>query len=291
MKDRSTGYRVFTFLNILLMLLVLFVCLFPFVYMLAISLSSTKAVVNGWVLFYPVEFTVGTYKQIVANSQFLIGYKNTLLYTVGGTAIAMTMMCLFAYPLSKTFLRGRSVVMKLVIFTMFFSGGMIPNFMLVIWLHINNTAWAMLLPFAISQFNLIILINFFKSLPESIEEAAVIDGMGYFGILLKIVLPLSMPAVATIGLYTAVFFWNDWFYSLTYMNSNERYSVMVFLRNIISGQSMAGAASGSGAADRTTTYATLRAASIILTTLPIIMLYPFLQRYFVKGLTVGSVKG
>ncbi|GHU65598.1 sugar ABC transporter permease [Clostridia bacterium] len=291
MKDRSTGYRVFSFFNIVVMLFVLLMCLYPFIYMLAVSLSSAKAVINGWVTFLPREFTTDAYRLIMSHSQFRIGYQNTVLYTVGGTAISLAMMCLFAYPLSKTFLRGRGIMMKLVIFSMFFSGGMIPNMMLVIWLRLNNTVWAMLLPFAISQFNLIILINFFKSLPESIEEAAVIDGMGYFGILVRIVLPLSMPAIATIALYTAVFFWNDWFYSLIYMNSNERYSVMVYLRNIVSGQSLAGAASGSGSAERTTVYATLRATSIILTSLPIIILYPFLQRFFVKGLTVGSVKG
>jgi putative aldouronate transport system permease protein len=228
---------------------------------------------------------------IISHTQFRIGYTNTIIYTIGGTLIALTLMCLMAYPLSKTFLRGRGILMKLVIFSMFFAGGMIPNLMLVIWLKLNNTIWAMLLPFAISQFNLIILINFFRSLPDSIEEAAVIDGMGYFGILAKIVVPLSMPAIATIALYTAVFFWNDWFYSLIYMNSNERYSVMVYLRNIVSGQSMAGAAAGTGSSERTTVYATLRATSIILTSLPIIILYPFLQRFFVKGLTVGSVKG
>ncbi len=291
MHDRSTGYRIFTAFNILITLLVLFMCLFPFVYMLAISLSSAKAVINGWVLLYPVEFTLDAYKLITSHLQFRIGYVNTLIYTVGGTGIAMAMTILFAYPLSKTFLRGRNILMKMVIFSMYFSGGMIPNLLLVTALRLNNTVWAMLLPFAINQFNLIILINFFKTLPESIEEAAIIDGMGYFGVLLKIVLPLSLPSIATIALYTAVFFWNDWFYSLMYMSSNERYSVMVYLRNLTSGQSLAGAASGSGAAEKTTVYATLRATSIILTTLPIILLYPFLQRYFVKGLTIGSVKG
>lgn len=273
------------------MFLVLFMCLFPFIYMLAISLSSAKAVVNGKVLFYPVDFTLDAYKLIMSHDQFKIGYMNTIIYSVGGTAIAMCMTILFAYPLSKAFLRGRSILMKMVIFSMYFSGGLIPNLLLVTGLGLNNSVWAMFLPFAINQFNLIILLNFFKTLPESIEEAAIIDGMDYFGVLIKIVIPLSLPAIATIALYTAVFFWNDWFYSLIYMNSNERYSVMVYLRNIVSGQSLAGAASGSASADRTTVYATLRSTSIILTTLPIIMLYPFLQRYFVKGMTVGSVKG
>lgn len=292
MGGKSTGYKIFSFFNIIIMTLILVFCLYPFIYMLALSFSSSKAVLAGRVFFYPVDINLGTYKTILNYPNFFIAYRNTIFYTVAGTAIALFMTTIFAYPLSKTFLRGRSIVMKLVIFSMFFSGGLIPNFLLVSWLKLTDTVFAMLLPFAINQFNLIILMNFLKSLPESIEEAAIIDGMSYFGILFKIVVPLSMPAVATIALYTAVFFWNDWFYGMIYMNSASRYPVMLFLRNIVfSGSSIAGAASGSGSADKTTIYITLKSGAVILTTVPIIALYPFLQRYFVTGLTIGSVKG
>lgn len=273
------------------MTLLLIVCLYPFIYMLALSLSSTKAVLAGKVFLYPVEVHIGTYKTIFNYPNFFLAYRNTVFYTVAGTFISLLMTIVFSYPLSKTFLKGRNTVMKFVIFSMFFSGGLIPNFLLISWLHLTDTVFAMLIPFAINQFNLIILMNFLKTLPESIEEAAIIDGMSYFGILFKIIVPLSKPAIATIALYTAVFFWNDWFYGMIYMSSAERYPVMLFLRNIVTGASIRGAASGSGADDKTTIYITLKSGAIILTTLPIIILYPFLQRYFITGLTIGSVKG
>jgi putative aldouronate transport system permease protein len=291
MNNTNTGYKVFSFFNIVFMGFLLVICLYPFIYMLALSLSSTKAVLAGQVFLYPIDIHLGTYKTIFDYPNFFIAYRNTIFYTVAGTLISLVFTISFAYPLTKTFLRGRNIVTKFVIFSMFFSGGLVPNFLVVSWLHLTNTVFAMLLPFAIGQFNLIILINFLKSLPESIEEAAIIDGMSYFGILAKIIVPLSKPAIATIALYTAVFFWNDWFYGMIYMNSAERYPVMLFLRNLVTGATIRGAASGSGTADKTTIYITLKSGAIILTTLPIIILYPFLQRYFITGLTVGSVKG
>ncbi len=269
------------------MCLVIVACLFPFIYMLALSLSSPSAVINNKVTFFPVGLNFESYKQIFAYPRFFSAYRNTIFYTIAGTAIALVMTTLFAYPLSKIHLKGRGIIMKFVVFSMFFSGGLIPNFLLVSSLRLTGTVWAMLIPFAINQFNLIILINFFKGLPEEIEEAAIIDGLSHFGVLLKIVLPISMPALATVGLYTAVFFWNDWFYGLIYLNT-DLYPVMLFLRNIVQGAS---SIDGAGAAEKMTLGITIKSAVIITTTLPIIALYPFLQRFFVKGLTVGSVKG
>ena len=288
---KSLGYKVFSIFNVTFMGLLLIICLYPFIYMLALSFSGTKAVLAGRVFLYPVDFTISTYKTIFNYPNFFVAYRNTIFYTAAGSTISLFMTITFAYPLTKSFLKGRNTVIKFVIFSMFFSGGMIPNFLLVSWLHLTDTVFAMLLPFAINQFNLIILMNFLKTLPESIEEAAIIDGMSYFGILYKIIVPLSKPAIATIALYMAVFFWNDWFYGMIYMSSSQRYPVMLFLRNIASGASIRGAASGSGTADKNTIYITLKSGAIILTTLPIIILYPFLQRYFITGLTVGSVKG
>ncbi|HOV64546.1 MAG TPA: carbohydrate ABC transporter permease, partial [Spirochaetia bacterium] len=219
---------------------------------------------------------------------FFRAYGNTIFYTVIGTTISLIMMILFAYPLSKTQLKGSRFVMKLVIFTMFFSGGLIPNYLLISTLHLSNTRWAMLLPFAINQFNLIILINFFKSIPKDLEEAAIIDGLNYFGILRRVILPLSGAALATVGLYTAVFFWNDWFNGLIYLKSSQ-FPLMLFLRNIVQGTSMIGDAAG--AADKTSIAISIKSAVIITSTLPIIVLYPFLQRYFVKGVMIGAIKG
>lgn len=227
-------------------------------------------------------------QQIFTYPNFFQAYGNTFIYTIGGTTIAMLMTIMFAYPLSKDNLMGHKVFMKIVVISMFFAGGMIPNYLLVSSLHLTGTRWAMLLPFCISQFNLIIMINSFKSLPHELEEAALIDGLGYWGILRRIIVPLSTAAIATVGLYYAVFFWNDWFNSLIYLNK-EQYPVMLFLRNIVNGTAMVG--DGAGSADKSSLGIAIKSAVIIVSTLPIIILYPFLQKYFVKGLTVGGVKG
>ena len=270
------------------MIFVLLVCTVPFLYMIALSFSDSKAIVNNQVFLWPVNFNIASYEQIINYPNFFRAYGNTIFYTTAGTTISLLMTMIFAYPLSKAFLRGQKFFMKMVIVSMFFSGGLIPNFLLISSLGLSGTVWAMLLPFAINQFNLIILINFFKTLPGEIEDAAMIDGLNYFGILFRIVAPLSTAALATVGLYTAVFFWNDWFNGLLYLNSAQ-YPVMLFLRNIVNGTTMVGDAAGFG--DKSTIAISIKSAVIVVSTLPIIILYPFLQKYFVKGLTVGSVKG
>jgi len=287
-KYRSMGSILLDFFVYLVMILVLLACLAPFIYMIAVSLSDANAIINNEVKFIPKGINLDAYKQIFSYPNFLRAYGNTIFYTTIGTSISLILTTLFAYPLSKPFLRGQEIAMKVVIFSMFFSGGLIPNYLLISKLGLTGTRWAMLLPFAINQFNLIILISFLKTIPAEMEEAALIDGLGYFGILYKIVIPLSKAALATVGLYTAVFFWNDWFNGLIYLNTKQ-FPVMLFLRNIVNGTSMLGDAAGS--ADKATIGISIKSAVIIISTLPIIILYPFLQKYFVKGLTVGSVKG
>ena len=282
---RFTGFDAMIYIVIILALMIWII---PFVYMIALSFSSAKAIINNQVSFWPVDFTADAYRQVFAYPNFYQAYGNTFFYTSFGTMIALIMTILFAYPLSKSFLRGQKAAMKIVVFSMFFSGGLIPTYLLISSLSLVGTRWAMLLPFAINPFNLIILINFFRSLPGEIEEAALIDGLGYFGILRQIILPLSTASLATIGLYYAVFFWNDWFNGLIYLNSRQ-YPVMLFLRNIVIGTSMVG--DGAGSADRSSIAISIKSAVIIISTLPIIILYPILQRFFIAGLTVGSVKG
>ena len=282
---RFTGFDAIIYIVIILALMIWII---PFVYMIALSFSSAKAIINNQVSFWPVDFTADAYQQVFAYPNFYQAYGNTFFYTFFGTLIALIMTILFAYPLSKSFLRGQKAAMKIVVFSMFFSGGLIPTYLLISSLSLVGTRWAMLLPFAINPFNLIILINFFRSLPGEIEEAALIDGLGYFGILRQIILPLSTASLATIGLYYAVFFWNDWFNGLIYLNSRQ-YPVMLFLRNIVIGTSMLG--DGAGSADRSSIAISIKSAVIIISTLPIIILYPILQRFFIAGLTVGSVKG
>lgn len=285
MKERSAVLDAVIYL---FMVVTLLACVLPFLYIIAMSLSSSDAIVQGRVSLWPVGLNTEAYRQIFSYPNFFRAYGNTILYTVLGTLIALGSMVLFAYPLSKTKLVGQKPIMKLVVFSMFFSGGLIPNYLLMVNLKLVGTIFAIILPFAINQFNLIILINFFKSLPEELEEAARIDGLNYFGILWRIILPLSTAALATVGLYTAVFFWNDWFYSLIYLNS-KRYPVMLLLRNIVNGTTMVGEAGGVG--EKSSVAIAIKSAVIITSTLPIILLYPFLQKYFVKGMMIGAVKG
>lgn len=285
-KTKSTV--VFDIIVNLFMILTLISCLVPFIYILALSLSSPEAIINNEVFFLPKGLNFEAYKSIFTYPNFFNAYKNTLIYTILGTLISLLLIVLFAYPLSKTYLKGNKLFMKIVVFSMFFTGGLIPNYLLISYLHLTNTRWAMLIPFAINPFNLILMINFFKSISNEIEEAALIDGLNYFGILWKIILPLSQAGLATVGLYTAVFFWNDWFNGLIYLKSSQ-FPVMLFLRNIVNGTSMVGDAAG--AVDKSTIGISIKGAVIIVTTLPIIAIYPFLQKYFVKGVMIGSVKG
>ncbi|QMV43640.1 carbohydrate ABC transporter permease [Cohnella cholangitidis] len=289
--NKQRKYRPLTIGDVLIngfMVVVVLICFVPFLYMLALSLSSPDAIINNKVSLFPVGLNFEAYNQIFTYPNFFKAYGNTIFYTIGGTLISLFMSALFAYAMSKQFLKGHKLVMMLIVFSMFFSGGLIPTYLLISDLHLTGTVWAMLIPFAINQFNLIILINFFRAIPAEIEEAAIIDGLNYFGILQRVILPLSTPALATIGLYTAVFFWNDWFNGLIYLNTNQ-YPVMLFLRNIVNGTAMVG--DGAGAADKSTIAMSIKSAVIITSTLPIIILYPLLQRFFVAGLTVGSVKG
>ena len=285
---RNTENNIFDAVVYLLVLLVLAVCLIPFIYILSASLSGAKPLTNGEVFLWPKDFNFNAYIKIFQYPNFLSAYGNTIFYTVVGTGISVVMTCLMAYPLAHTRLKGHAFFMKLVIITMFFSGGMIPKYLLLNSLKLVGTVWAIVLPMAINTFNLIVLINFFKTIPHELEEAALIDGMGYFGILRNIFIPLSIPALATITLYYAVYFWNDWFNALIYLKSAQ-YPVMMILRNLVAGNMEMDV--GNAASERDTVSIALKSAVIITSSVPIVVLYPFLSKYFVKGLTIGGVKG
>ncbi|MFI3257040.1 MAG: carbohydrate ABC transporter permease [Spirochaetales bacterium] len=286
-KYKNLENIIFDSIVTAIMLLSLFICLVPFIYMLAVSLSGSRAILNGKVFLFPVDFTFISYQTIFNYPNFIPAYFNTFFYTVFGTMIALILNCLMAYPLSKVYLKGTKLVTKIVVATMFFTGGLIPNYLLISNLGLSGTRLAILLPFAINPFNLIVLISFFKGMPTEIEDAALIDGLNYFGILSKIVLPLSTAAIATIGLYYAVFFWNDWFNSLLYLNYKLN-PVMMILRNIVNGTLSVGG--GTTSSQNETISLGIKSAVIITSTLPIIITYPFLQKFFVKGITLGGVK-
>lgn len=285
----STGYRVFQVINTIIMILVVFVTLYPFIYLVAQSFSSDTAVAAGEVTFFPVGFTTATYKYLLSDSRFFRYYGNTIIYSVVGTLISVFGTALLAYPLSKSKLRLNKFFTPFVVFTMYFSGGLIPNYILVTqWLHLGNTIWAVVLPGAISTFNLLLMKSFFAGLPEELEEAASIDGMGVYGIFVKIILPLSKPILATMTLFYLVGLWNEWFGPFLYLDDDALKPISLWVRQLVEGANNVDVGSSGEASS---VQATLKSATMVLTSLPIICVYPFVQKYFVQGMTMGAVKG
>jgi putative aldouronate transport system permease protein len=286
----SRSYRVFQGVNGFILTVVVVVTLYPFVNIIARSFSSEQRIRAGEVTLWPEGFNLTTYKIVFQDSMFWRNYGNTVLYTVVATAIAMILTTSYAYVLSKKHLKGRGFLVGIAVFTMFFTGGLIPNYVLITSLGLKNSIWAIALPNAISVFNLLVMKAFFESLPTDLEEAAQIDGLSTYGILLRIVLPLSKAVVATMVLFYSVAFWNSWFSAFLYLDKSELMPVTVYLRNLISGATTGGNA-GAADAQLSQVGANIQAVTIVLTSLPILCVYPFVQRYFVSGVMLGAVKG
>jgi len=288
----SRSYRIFTVVNTTALLLLCAVMLYPFVMLLAQSFSSAGAISAGKVNLLPVDPNLDTYRAVANNDTFWRSYGNTVLYTLIGTSIAMVLTTTYAYVLSKKHLRGRGLLIGIAVFTMFFNGGIVPNYVLISSLGMKNTMWAVILPPALSVFNLLVMKAFFENLPTELEEAAHIDGLGWFGIFFRIVLPLSKAVIATMVLFYSVQYWNDWFAAFLYLDRTDLFPVTLYLRNLIAGASTAAsegaAASGSAVADIN---ANIQSVTMILILVPILCVYPFVQRYFVSGIMLGSVKG
>ncbi|MEV4656990.1 carbohydrate ABC transporter permease [Micromonospora sp. NPDC049301] len=285
----SRGYRVFRIVNTIVLIGVVVVTLYPFLNIVARSLSDEAYIIAGKVSLVPRGFDVTAYKLVMSDAMFWTNYRNTVVYTVVATLISIVLTTCYAYVLSKPQLKGRGVLVGVALFTMFFSGGLIPNYVLVTSLGMKNTIWAVVLPNAISVFNLLVMKAFFESLPTELEEAAAVDGLNTYGILLRIVLPLSKAIIATMVLFYAVSFWNSWFTAFLYFDRQDLLPVTVYLRNLIAGATSAESAAAD--ADKVQAAATLQAVTIVLTTLPILAVYPFVQRYFVRGVMLGAVKG
>lgn len=289
---QSVAYRTFQIINYTIMTIVAMLCIYPFIHLLSVSVSNANEVLSGRVNLLPKGFNLDSYKLVLQHPNFLTGYRSTVLYTCVGTLIAMFMTVTCAYPLSKKYLPGRNAFMKFIVFTMFFFGGLIPNFLLIRSLGFIDHIWAIVIPGSINTYNMILMLTYFKGIPDSLEEAAGIDGMNHLGILTKIYLPLSKPVLATIALFYSVGYWNDWFSAMIYINSLEKQPIMLFLRNIMMGAELA-ARDGSIKDDRSIANisATFKATTIMLSTLPILVVYPFVQKYFVKGVMIGALKG
>lgn len=266
-----------------------------FWHLLNLSLSPSYIATKGGLLLYPKDLTWDNYAKVIGNRYIWIGYKNTLIRTVIGTTLQLFFTAMGAYCLSKKFFPNRTFWTLVIVFTMFFSGGLIPNYLLVQKLGLMDTYAAMILPGFVSAYNLVIIRNYFSSLPEEIEESCLIDGAGRPRIFLQIILPLSKPILATVALWLAVGHWNAWYDVLLYISDDTKFTLQIILRRIIITGSKeildTDIASRASEADSVTSSEGLKAACIFVTTLPILCVYPFIQRYFVKGIMIGSLKG
>ncbi len=293
MNRMTPGYRVFTVFNTIFLLALAVVCVLPLIHVLAVSFSNSNAAGAGMVKLWPVGFTTNSYEFILQKPDFINSVGVTAQRVLLGTVVNMLLTVLVAYPLSKEVqaFRFRTVYAWIFVFTILFSGGLIPWYMTIKWTGIMDTIWALVLPGAVPVFNVILLLNFFRGLPKELEESASIDGASHWTTLWRIYVPLSMPALATIGLFTVVGHWNAWFDGLILMRSPDHYPLSTYLQTILTGIDMTKVSSTSMNDLREISERTTKSAQIFLGALPILIVYPFLQRFFVKGIVLGSVKG
>ncbi|UQZ35204.1 ABC transporter permease [Paenibacillus sp. PK3_47] len=294
-QDKSLGRRLFHILNYTILIITSLLCILPFINLLAVSFSSSAAVSAGNVAFWPVDFTTKAYEFALTGGAFFTSLWVSLKRVIIGTLINLILMVLTAYPLSKSRqkLMGRNLYMGFFIVTILFNGGLIPTYLVVVKTGLINSIWSLILPGALPVFSMIILMNFIRGLPEEIEESAIIDGAGPVQILTRILLPLLKPALATVGLFSIVGHWNSWFDGIIYMNNPANYPLQSYLQTLLQSFEQIMLKSGT---DYTQLLSMMnartgRAAQMFLGAIPILLVYPFLQKYFTKGLVLGSVKG
>lgn len=285
---RSAGEKIFNVFNIIFLVLVLVITLYPFYYTLIASISSGEEIVRGNVMFLPKKITFAAYARIPGIKNFFRAYGNTVFYACVGMVSGVTVMGMGAYALSRRYLKGRRFIGLMISFTMWFSAGMIPFYMNLDKMNLLNSRWGIIVAFLCTPFYVIILRSYFESIPEELEEAAKIDGMGQWGIFWKIMFPLAKPCVMTVALYCAIDRWNGYFWSMILLKDEKLVPVQVLLKKLIVENQAASAADG-GLMNMTRE--TLVYAIVVVVILPIVMVYPFVQKYFVKGMTVGAVKG
>jgi putative aldouronate transport system permease protein len=288
---QAAGERIFDVINYTVVTLFALACVFPFIYVAAFSFTPYRDYLANPLRLIPEHPSLQAYTQMLGMRLLQTGYRNTLIITVLGTTLNLFLLCVSAYPLSKKNLKGRGLVMSLIIFTMFFSGGMIPNYALIRNLKLINTYWALILPGAISTYNLILMRNFISAIPDSLEESAIIDGANEITVLFKIILPLSLPAIFTFLLFHAVGHWNAYFDSVLYITRRNFWPLMLVLRELVTEGGNMAREGMEFDPDKLAQPFTLQMAAIVITVVPILLVYPFIQRYFMKGMLLGSVKG
>ncbi|WP_090913878.1 carbohydrate ABC transporter permease [Paenibacillus sp. cl141a] len=288
----SFGRRAFLVCNLIFLAFISFLCLMPIIHILAISFSSGSAAAAGKVALWPVEFTTAAYDNVFGKPEYVRAFGISIQRVIVGTALSMLLTIVTAYPLSKdrnTF-RLRTVYAWIFVFTILFNGGLIPTYLTIKSLGLIDSLGALVFPMAINVFNVILLLNFYRNLPRELEDASRIDGAGHFATLWKIYVPLSLPALATTGLFTMVGHWNSWFDGMLYMNHPENYPLQTFLQTVIIKMDFRFLKSENVELMLQLSDRTSRAAQIFVAAFPILIVYPFLQRFFIKGIVMGSVK-
>lgn len=292
-QKMSTGDRIFTIINYIVLTLILLVVLYPLLYVLASSFSSPYAVISGKVWLFPVEFTTLGYRLVFQNPDIVRSFMNTVLYTFLGTVfnIVATIMC--AYPLARKDFYGRNAFTAFITFTMLFGGGLIPSFLLVRDLHMYNTIWALFVPGCVSVYNVVVARTFFQqNIPDELYEAGELDGASDIKVLIRIVLPLSTPIIAVLTMFFAVGHWNNYFSALIYLSDKNLYPLQIVLKNILTSNIFSGdMMKGSNSAQNTGMTELLKYSVIVVSSVPMLILYPFVQKHFVKGMMVGAIKG
>lgn len=294
METRSMGDKWFEAVIYTLLAVVAILVLYPLVFVLSASISNPATVLNGEMWLWPKEISLVGYQKVLENKDLLNSYMNTIIYTVVGTAINLVMTVMAAYPLSQKSFYGRNVITAIMVFTMFFSGGLVPAYMLVKQLGMLNSMWALVIPSAVSVWNIVIMRTFFQtSIPGEIQEAASIDGCSDWKTLWRIVLPLSMPILAVMVLFYAVGHWNAYFNALIYLTDRGQYPLQLILREILVQGEMEHMVNvgDSSHAKTIMDQEAVKYAVVVVANLPILLLYPFLQKYFVKGIMIGALKG
>lgn len=288
----TTGEKWFQVFAVLLIFCMCVGFVYPFLHVLAISFSTPVEALRPGVHLYPQEFSLEAYRKAISSSQIWYGFRNSIFRTVVGTALSVFVMVMAAYPLSKKFLPDRRFFTLFIVFTMFFGGGLIPTYMLVKSLGLYDSIWVYIIPSMFSTFSLLILRNFFIGVPQELEDSARIDGANDIRILFAIVLPISAPVIATITLWAAVRYWNEWFQALIYVQDQTKIVLQIYLRKlVVENQDMElRMLMSQQPGQETVTPETVKAAVLMIITGPIIIVYPFLQKYFVKGTMIGSLK-
>lgn len=288
MRTKTTAFDVFL---VILMILLSCAFLYPLLNMLALSVSDAQTLKSSPIYLLPVGFSLESYKALLGDNRILLYYWNTIKYAAVGTVIMLLTTSLMAYPLSIPALRGRRLVSVILTITMFFGGGLIPYYVTIMRLKLIDTFWVMVLPGAISAYNVIVFKTFFMSIPESLKESAFLDGAGHLRVLFSIVLPLSKAVLATFALFSIVGYWNDYLTALLYLRDDRKYPIQLLMRRLLVLMDYKDASTAQLLKDfRSISSRTTKAAATIITVVPILCIYPFMQKYFAKGVLVGSIK-